>query len=622
MKIKKLRLEHFRGIKVLEVNFDGKNTDIFGANGTGKTTIANAICWLLTGQPITSEKDFSPKTADSHNLHHKAELTMQTDDGAIVTIAKDYYEKWTKKKGAQIAELTGHTTDYTVNDVPVKEKDYNAQIESLVGGSAEQIRMLLKVGFFAEEMKADDRRKVLVDVCGDVSDDEIMKTGTLEGFKEQLLIPGTDNQFYSVDEFKAIATKRKTKLKKTLETLPIRIDELDKGIYMGDDEKTLSATLQELREAKDNLSNTHNAEAKKALIKGFKAELAQKELDYIKAYQRETGSAKAELDALILSRDKLNDEIRITSNTIEELRTKRKQLLEDWEKTVADGKWNDNDNICPCCGRELPADQIADKRAKLKELTDQRKAAIREKGKECSDTKIQELEAQKELRATEAKKLRETIDNKKNQIQEIIPFAKTDEAKELEAKIKKLTDEVNSDVPDKELLAEYDAKIKDVTDRLGAIAQAEKTKARIAELEEEQRVTAKMLEETERSIFLCEEFVRLKVKAITDKINSKFHHIGWLLFKDQINGGLKECCEPLIPNEAGIMVEYKSANTAAKVNAGIEIINVLGEHYMINLPIIIDQAESICEVADTGQQLIRLIVSAADTEELRVKYNN
>lgn len=622
MRIISLYLENFRGIKELGINFDGKNTDVYGANGTGKTTIANAICWLLTGQPITSEKDFSPKTADSHNLHHKAELTMQTDDGAIVTIAKDYYEKWTKKKGSQIAELTGHTTDYTVNDVPVKEKDYNAQIENLVGGSAEQIRMLLKVGFFAEEMKADDRRKVLVDVCGDVSDDEIMQAGTLEGFKEQLLIPGTDNQFYSVDEFKAIAAKRKTKLKKTLETLPVRIDELDKGIYMGDDEKTLSATLQELREAKDNLSNAHNAEAKKALIKGFKAELAQKELDYIKAYQAETGSAKAELDALILSRDKLNEEIRITSNTIEDLRTKRKQLLEDWEKTVADGKWNDNDNICPCCGRELPADQIAEKRAKLKELTDQRKAAIREKGKECSYTKIQELEAQNELRATEAKKLRETIDNKKSQIREIIPFAETDEAKELEENIKKLTDEADSDNHDKELLAEYDAKIKDVTDRLGAVAQAEKTKARIADLEKEQRVTAKMLEETERSIFLCEEFVRLKVKAITDKINSKFHHIGWLLFKDQINGGLKECCEPLIPNEAGIMVEYKSANTAAKVNAGIEIINVLGEHYMINLPIIIDQAESICEVAGTGQQLIRLIVSAADTEELRVKYNN
>lgn len=619
MQIKKLSLENFRGIKCLEINFDSKDTDIYGANGTGKTTIANAICWLLTGQPITGEKDFSPKTADSHNLHHKAELTMQTDDGTIVTIAKDFYEKWTKKKGSQTAELTGHTTDYTINGVPFKEKDYRAQVETLMGGSADQIKMLLIVGYFAQEMNADDRRKILVDVCGDVSDEDIMQDSNLEGFRELLLIPGTKNQFYSVDEYKAIAAKQKSKLKKTLETLPIRIDELDKGICIEEDEKTLQAKLESLRAEKTALTNSTSAEAKQALIKGFKAELAQKELDYIKAYQSETGSAKAELDALILSRGKKYGAIRNTTILIQDLRERRKHLLEEWDRVVSDGKWNDDDNICPCCGRELPSDQITDKKKKLKELTDQRKAAIRAKGQECSDAKIQELEAKNELRAAEINKLNEVIESKEKQVVEFLPFAETAEAKDLDEKIQKLIEESEADEPDKAAIDEIDAKIKEVTDRLSYCAQSEKNRARIAELEKEQRETSQLFENAERSIYLCEEFVRLKVKAITDKINSKFHNIGWLLFKDQINGGLKECCEPLIPNEAGVMVEYKSANTAAKVNAGIEIINVLAEHYNIHLPIIVDQAESICEVADTGQQLIRLIVSAPDTDNLRIK---
>ena len=619
MKIKKLSLENFRGIKKLGINFDGKNTDIFGANGTGKTTVANAICWLLTGQPITGEKDFSPKTADSHNLHHKAELTMQTDDGAIVTIAKDYYEKWTKKKGSQTAELTGHTTDYTINDVPFKEKDYRAQVETLMGGSADQIKMLLIVGYFAQEMNADERRKILVDVCGDVSDEDIMQDSNLEGFRELLLIPGTENQYYSVDEYKAIAAKQKSKLKKTLETLPIRIDELDKGICIEEDEKTLQAKLESLRAEKTVLTNSTSAEAKQALIKGFKAELAQKELEYYKVANSKNSSIQTDIDKLQAEYSRLNQDIYETDNSISRMQSQRKQLLEEWEKTVADGKWNNDDNICPCCGRELPPEQIAEKKAKLKELTEQRKASIRGKGQLCSDAKIQELAAQNELRKAEIKKIAEDIEKRKKQIQEIPPFAETAEAKELDEKIQKLIEESEADEPDKAAIDEIDAKIKEVTDRLGAIAQSEKNRARIAELEEEQRETSQLLENAERSIYLCEEFVRLKVKAITDKINSKFHNIVWLLFRDQINGGLKECCEPLIPNEAGVMVEYKSANTAAKVNAGIEIINVLAEHYNINLPVIVDQAESICKVADTERQLIRLIVSAPDTDELRIK---
>lgn len=68
MKIKSLRLENFRAIASAYHVFDGKNAAIYGANGTGKTTVANAVCWLLCGAPATGEKDFSPQTSDTHNL--------------------------------------------------------------------------------------------------------------------------------------------------------------------------------------------------------------------------------------------------------------------------------------------------------------------------------------------------------------------------------------------------------------------------------------------------------------------------------------------------------------------------------------------------------------------------
>ncbi|MBR2214387.1 MAG: AAA family ATPase, partial [Selenomonadaceae bacterium] len=73
MKILNLTLENFRAIKSLTIDFGGKDTDIYGANGLGKTTIANAICWLLIDRPATEEAGFDPKTTGAHGLHHRAD---------------------------------------------------------------------------------------------------------------------------------------------------------------------------------------------------------------------------------------------------------------------------------------------------------------------------------------------------------------------------------------------------------------------------------------------------------------------------------------------------------------------------------------------------------------------
>ena len=117
MKILSLTIENFRGIKNMTVNFDGRDVDVLGANGTGKTTIANAICWLLIDRPATEEADFTPKTAGAHNLHHKASMEVELPDGQRITFAKDYYEKWTRKRGSAAEEFTGNVADYYIDGV-------------------------------------------------------------------------------------------------------------------------------------------------------------------------------------------------------------------------------------------------------------------------------------------------------------------------------------------------------------------------------------------------------------------------------------------------------------------------------------------------------------------------
>ena len=64
IKIKKLSLTNFKGIKDLAVEFNNV-TNIHGENGTGKSTIFDAFTWLLFGKDSHDSKDFNIKTLDS-----------------------------------------------------------------------------------------------------------------------------------------------------------------------------------------------------------------------------------------------------------------------------------------------------------------------------------------------------------------------------------------------------------------------------------------------------------------------------------------------------------------------------------------------------------------------------
>ena len=86
------------------------------------------------------------------------------------------------------------------------------------------------------------------------------------------------------------------------------------------------------------------------------------------------------------------------------------------------------------------------------------------------------------------------------------------------------------------------------------------------------------------------------------------------MFEEQINGGLLETCEATVD-----WVPYSDVNTASKINAGLDIINVLSEFYGINAPIFVDNAESVHTLIETESQMIRLVVSEQD-KKLNVKF--
>ena len=643
MKILSLTLENFRGIKNLTVSFDGKDADVYGANGTGKTTIANAICWLLIDRPATEEADFTPKTAGTHGINHKASMEIELADGQRITLAKDFYEKWTRKRGAAAEEYTGNVTDYYVDGVKSKKKEYTEVVETACGIDIEHVKMLMVLGYFADTMKTDEKRRILFEMAGEFTDmDVIAANEELKGIENFLLMPGTSDKNYTIEQWKKIVVEQKKKLNKDLETLPARIDEASKNVAENiEDAETLNAELRRLEEKKADLEAQKRSlstedgkqEAARAALAGLEVDLATKRASHIELEASVNREINEKIVALTQYKndvmedlDKTNRELRTLASQRDEMITHRKALLKEYEAAQA-RQWDESAAFCPTCHQPMPPEQIEELRAAFNMEKSAAKEDVNRRGQSCSQAKIDEANERLAVLTEDVSALEEKIKAKEAELAELNasiatppPFEETDEYKETIARMEEIrTRQRLGQSATEGTMNAYDRDIQTVKDEIAAInlriakaQSSEDSRARVGELKQELKEAAEEMEYLEHGIHLCEEFVRTKARMVTDSINEHFHYVRFVLFRDQINGGLREICEPTIESKDGTWVEYRSANYAAQVNAKLDIVTTLANHYGVHLPIIMDQGESVSTPLNVDTQLIRLIVSAED----------
>lgn len=649
MKILSLTLENFRSIKNMTVNFDGKDVDVLGANGTGKTTIANAICWLLIDRPATEESDFTPKTEGTHGLNHKAEMTVELSDGQHMTLAKDFYEKWTRKRGSATEEFTGNVTDYYIDGVKSKKKEYTEVLETVCGIDLERVKMLMVLGYFADTMKTDEKRRILFEMAGEFTDmDVIAANEELEGIEDFFLMPGTEDKHYTVEQWKKIAAEQKKKLNKDLETLPARIDEASKNVAENiEDAETLNAELRRLEEKKADLEEQKRIlstedgkqEATRAALAGLEVDLAKKRAAYIEQGAAANRETNAMIDCMTADKRSVADKLDALKRKHEEsvrrltqMQKERKKLMEEYAE-VAARQWDAGAELCPTCNQQMPPEQVEEMRAAFNEMNATEKEEINRLGQMCSKGKIDALTVEINTQAADITAMEHQLKEKEELIGEWRakiatppPFEETETYREITARMEELRDRQRLGQSAAEGTANaYDRDIQTVRDEIASvnmrIAKAkasEDSRKRVGELKQELKHAAEQMEYLEHGIHLCEEFTRTKARMVTDSINEHFKFIRFRLFRNQINGGLREVCEPMVENKAGEWVEYRSANYAAQVNAKLDIVSTLGKHYGVHLPIVMDQGESVTEPLAVDEQLIRLIVSAKD-KEIRVE---
>lgn len=112
IKFKKIRIRNFRGLVSFEANLEGRSVRISGANGLGKSSVADAITWVLFGKDSRRRTAFPIDPVDDegriiHNLDVSVELEMLID-GQPTTLRRRRQEKWVQKRGMTREQLDGH----------------------------------------------------------------------------------------------------------------------------------------------------------------------------------------------------------------------------------------------------------------------------------------------------------------------------------------------------------------------------------------------------------------------------------------------------------------------------------------------------------------------------------
>lgn len=590
IKIKTLQLENFKGIKDLTIDFKD-TTNIYGDNAVGKTTIFDAYSWLLWDKDSLNRKDFAIKPYDkngdeAHNLESVVEGDFSFDDTDL-NLKKIYKEVWTKKRGSTQAEFTGHTTDYYINSVPVKKKEYNERIESVL--SEDNFNLLSNPLYFNQFLVKTERREILLSLIEDVKPEDIIaKNKDLEDL---------DLETYTVDELKKIAKDSARKINKDIESIPARIDELDKSKIHDIDFDALEfrkrSTLPAIKEIDEKLADASKmAEGMTEITKKITA-LQKEKSDLTEKYQNKCFEINLKNKNVLLEKEHDKLALEEAKKNIEKLKDLVEKAREEWQEVHKEQY--QGDFKCPTCGQDLLPDQIEKTMANFNKKKSEKLASIEEKAK---DLKIKIEECEKLIAIYEVKEYKEEdLPTEPIRLQEI--DKELDEAK---AKLSDFSLDNKKDLLEKK--DSLNADLEEINKKLSLQGQNEKIDERIKELESREKELAKAYEEQQRIIYLCEEYTKAYVDFVSDKINDSFDLVKFKLFENQINGGITETCEATFKG-----VPYSDLNDAAKINTGLDVINSLSDKLDLKVPIFIDNAESVNELIKTDTQLVRLVVS-------------
>jgi hypothetical protein len=644
--VKSLKFSYFMGAINLEVNYNKDITDIWGDNGTFKSTQLNGFTWLLFGKDAAGNHDFSIKTLDENNIPmsrvvHSVEGVLLLD-GRETILKRALQEKWVKPKGKEEEVFKGNETLCWYDGVPVNIGEYNAYVSAII--SEEVFKLITNPLYFFDNKQVPwaKRRAMLAKMSGGERTDADIAENNEEFIKMLDILNGKSMDLYkksvkaSIAKLKDELKDKGSAIKERLSKIPEVLDwnKLEGYLLVLTQEKgTVSGKILDASKAEEGIANKKLALVRKKGpieldIESRKADIGKGLNIAYKAHKKKIELAEGQIKMSGNKIPGLTMDIGLCERKVETLTANKKTLLEDWaEINKKSLKFNDSEFTCPACKQSLPEGDIEEKKESMKvdfsQFVIDGKALINTEGKaivkKIDDAKsaITELEDKREaakaaVHVSEGE-LKELVANpiKEENLEEALSGDVTliglnKLLSVLKNEIEHF-DENNKPETDTELTSkesELQTKIGAINKDLRVRDDIQKDNDRVLELTNEKKGIESNLASKEKELMVVERFETEKYTELENRVNERFSGIKFKMFKELGNGGFEQCCIGLLDG-----VPYQDANDAKRVNAGMEVINEICKFDDASAPIFIDNRESTNEIIETRSQIINLRVA-------------
>jgi exonuclease SbcC len=633
--LSKLHLRDFKKINDLTIDF-AQQTTIAGTNGVGKSTIFDAYTWLLYGKNSHDQQDFSIKRLDSdgkviHNLVASVRGVFILDSD-VIELERRYKEKWTKKRGNEHEELTGHTTEYFIDQIPKSKGEFDAYVKGMISDTIAKV--ISSPLYFNDKMKWQERREILTSIAGDTTPEDVLNFAPAEFKSANELLTLLEARKSLTDEKTRIASERK-RLKEQLEGIAPKIEELTSmavtelnATELNTKKAELSAAKEQINKQLDDIAEQNKSEQQKVIDSNnqlykwqdeytkAKRELLKDHNDRAQAYEKRKAELRLEIQKIEFALSENGSAENQNEANLRVLTNLQAKLKEKYEAEKAKEFAPIAEN-CPCCQRPMESNE----QEQLEKFNLAKANAIKQIVAEAQDVKVKIDECVAVLEACTKKQanLAAQLTAKETYLKEVeasfvIEQEPSDTSEMLALKNaidnhKPYTPEAVCNNALKQEREQLDEQIKEVEASLAKLSHIAVIKERIAELSENKRALAQQIASLERVAFQIDAYEKAHIELVESRVNAKFAIVKWKMFDEQINGGLAPTCEATVNG-----TPYNDLNTAMKINAGLDVINALNYHFGMFAPVFIDARESIVEIIETDCQVISLQVDKAFDE--------
>ncbi len=655
-----LTLCNFKGEHNRTTTFNADITTISGANGLGKSRHFDAFLWLLFGKDKENRADYEIKTHDANGNvapHIDVVVTGElTVNGESIKLTRKLVENWVTPKMSNESVFKGNETKCLWNDVPVSVTEYGKRVSAIVD---EQLFKMITNPMFFTSLNWKNQREQLFAMAGNIGDDDIAANNA--DFRA-LLDKLTGKSF---DDYKAEIAAKKRALRKELSEIQPRIDQTER---MKPESYDWNALAKELESINADIAKLEDAIAELNRALTDKNAAANAKFEETRQLRRDLMHCASRMDAIVNDANRKEEQRVFAANkgitALDMELENRKSALSYREKRIPTAmlqldaidalirklneqreskrtEWFDVDgrqfvgvDKCPTCGQPIPESMREESRAKFAEAKRNDLENITAEGKRLTkriDALVKEKASHNEQVETWRNEIA-TITGEIAELESKIAASHEESAKEIDpntipewvdakrvyteltAKIAESEKtngddvdktEIESKIADKKSeMTGLDAKRDELMSKINHRAMIERADKEIESLNESGRTLAQAIADIERDEYTIGQFTKAKVDLVESRVARLFKNVKFKMFDYTIEGNAIETCVAMVNG-----VPFPTANSAAKINAGLDIINALCKYYDVTAPIFIDNRESVNQLIPTASQIVNLVVT-------------